>query len=222
MTLRTAELMSTLTSSLGFIHRFVPASERGLPTLLLLHGTGGLETDLLPLGSQLAPGAAMLSPRGKVLENAMPRFFRRLAQGIFDLRDLRLRTHELADFVEAASRTYNFEPRRLIALGYSNGANIAASMLLLHPHLLAGAILLRPMLPFIPNSIPNLTGIPVLISAGRLDQLVDKEETERLLALLQETRATVTLHWQTTGHQLTQEDIEAGREWLLKNASVLR
>jgi predicted esterase len=189
--------------------------------LLLLHGTGGNENDLLPLGNELAAGAAMLSPRGKVLENSMPRFFRRLAQGVFDLEDLKFRTHELASFVKSASAKYNFDPHRVIAVGYSNGANIAASMLVLHPSLLAGAILFRPSLPFIPNHVPDLAGVPVFVAAGRLDQLVPLEETEKLTALLREAEASVTLRWQSSGHALTSEDVEAGRQWLVKNASLL-
>ena len=202
------------------MHRFIPASEQDAPTLLLLHGTGGNETDLLPLGNQLALGAAMLSPRGKVLENGMPRFFRRLAQGVFDLEDLRFRTHELASFVNSASARYNFDPHRIVAVGYSNGANIAASMLLLHPSLLAGAILFRPSLPFMPDRVPDLAAIPVLVLAGRFDELVPQEETERLAALLEEARAAVILQWQSSGHTITSEDVEAGREWLLKNSSA--
>jgi len=202
------------------VHRFIPASEQDAPTLLLLHGTGGNETDLLPLGNQLALGAAMLSPRGKVLENGMPRYFRRLAQGVFDLEDLRFRTHELASFVNSASARYNFDPHRIVAVGYSNGANIAASMLLLHPSLLAGAILFRPSLPFMPDRVPDLAAIPVLVLAGRFDELVPHEETERLAALLEEARAAVILQWQSSGHTITSEDVEAGREWLLKNSST--
>ncbi len=137
--------------SLGFAHRFVPASLAGLPALLLLHGTGGNEDDLLPLAERLLPGAAQLSPRGRVLERGMPRFFRRLAEGVFDLDDLRLRTHELADFVDAARRTYDLGAVAPIAVGLSNGANIAAAMLLLRPGTLGGALLLRPMVPLEPD-----------------------------------------------------------------------
>jgi predicted esterase len=213
--------MRTVMSPSEFVHSFVPASKQGLPTLLLLHGTGGDETDLLPLGTQLAPGAAMLSPRGKVLENGMPRFFRRLAQGVFDLEDLRFRTHELAGFVNSASAKYNFNPHRVVAVGYSNGANIAASMLLLHPSLLAGAILFRPGLPFVPDRVPDLTGISVLVAAGRFDEFVRQEETERLVALLKEAQAAVNLHWHSSGHALAGEEVEEAREWLLENPSAL-
>jgi len=213
--------MRTVTSPSEFVHSFVPASKQGLPTLLLLHGTGGDETDLLLPGTQLTPGAGMLSPRGKVLENGMPRFFRRFAQGVFDLEDLRFRTHELADFVNSASAKYNFDPHRVVAVGYSNGANIAASMLLLHSSLLAGAILFRPGLPFIPDHVPDLTGIPVLIAAGRFDEFVPQEQTERLATLTKEAQATVNLHWQSSGHALSSEEVEEARKWLLKNSSAL-
>ncbi len=200
---------------LGFTHRFTPASKSGSgTTLLLLHGTGGDETDMLPLGHALAPDAAMLSPRGKVLENGMPRFFRRLAEGVFDLEDLRFRTHELADFVESAAAHYSFDLSSVIAVGFSNGANIAASMLLLRPRLLAGAVLFRPMVPLIPENLPNLSGIRIFIAAGRQDPIVSPAETHRLETLLRQAGAEVTLHWQLAGHTLTSEEIEIAQEWL--------
>lgn len=200
---------------LGFIHSFVPAQELDSSfTLLLLHGTGGNERDLLPLGRSLAPGAALLSPRGKVLENGMPRFFRRLAEGVFDLDDLRFRTQELTDFVEAASAVYSFDPSKVIAVGYSNGANIAASILLLRPRLLAGAVLFRPMVPLVPETLPDLSGISVFISAGRVDPIVPQEQTERLVTLLQDCGADVTLHWQNGGHTLSAQEVDEAKEWL--------
>src|SRR5437588_9417037 len=147
-----------------FIHEFVPGSSER--TLLLLHGTGGNERDLIPLGHELDPGAALLSPRGKVLEHGMPRFFRRLAEGVFDLEDLTRRTHELADFVADAATRYGFDPRNVIAVGFSNGANIAASLLLLRPETLAAAVLFRPMIPLVPETLPDLSRVPVFIAAG--------------------------------------------------------
>lgn len=198
---------------LGFIHRFVPAPGT-TRTLLLLHGTGANEDDLLGLGARLDPSANLLSPRGKVLENGMPRFFQRLAMGVFDLEDLRLRTAELADFVAAASNTYGFDPRHVTAVGYSNGANIAASLLLLRPDVLQGAVLLRPMVPLIPEKAPELLGVDVFLSAGRLDPIVRPEETERLADLLQQYGASVTLQWSPQGHELTQSEIEQARHWL--------
>ncbi|GCE10842.1 alpha/beta hydrolase [Tengunoibacter tsumagoiensis] len=198
-----------------FVHRFVPAEDAAqAPTLLLLHGTGGTEDDLLDLGKMLVPGAALLSLRGKVLENGMPRFFRRLAEGVFDLEDLRFRTHELADFVQTASQFYHFDAANVIAVGYSNGANIAASTLLLRPGVLAGALLFHPMLPFIPEQLPDLQGTAVFISAGRRDPIVPQPQTEKLAQLLQEAHATVTTHWHEGGHSINHEDVRQGRTWI--------
>jgi len=197
---------------LGFAHRFLPGSP-SLPVLLLLHGTGGDESDLLPLGEALLPGAPRLSPRGKVLENGMPRFFRRLAEGVFDLDDLRKRTDELADFVEAATEAYGLNGHRTIAVGLSNGANIAASMLLLRPETLGGALLIRPMVPLVPETLPDLSGVSVQINAGQMDPLVPPPQSEALAKLLTDTGANVKLHWIAGGHALTREDLEAGREW---------
>src|ERR1044071_2298743 len=147
-----------------FLHEFVPGnSDR---TLLLLHGTGGNERDLIPLGHELDPNASLLSPRGKVLENGMPRFFRRLAEGVFDLEDLRKRTHELADFVVSAAERYKIDVKKIVAVGYSNGANIAASVLLLRPEVLSAAILFRAMVPLIPQTLPNLSDKPIFMSSG--------------------------------------------------------
>src|SRR5262249_7162147 len=160
--------------------------------LLLLHGTGGDENDLLPLGQVLAPGAALLSPRGKVLENGMPRFFRRLAMGVFDEQDLRFRSRELAEFVQTASDQYGFDSQKVIGVGYSNGANIAASLLLLHPGVLRAAALFSPMVPLEPERLPNLTGVAVFVAAGRSDPIVPPENTRRLQSLLTEAGAAVT------------------------------
>lgn len=207
------------TSDLGFIHRYSAPATDAAPTLLLLHGTGGNEDDLLQLGRALAPEAALLSPRGKVLEQGMPRFFRRLAAGVFDLDDLALRTHELAGFVEAASAAYGFNLRNVIAVGFSNGANIAASLLLLHPRLLRGAALFRPMVPLQPQTQPDLTGVAVFAAAGRFDTMVRPDETERLVALLRAAGAEVTLHWQAGGHSISPEEVEQARRWLVDTQS---
>jgi predicted esterase len=182
--------------------------------LLLLHGTGGNEQDLLPLAPELLPEAGALSPRGEVLERGMPRFFRRLAEGVFDLDDLRLRTAELADFVTAAAELYHFDPARVIAVGFSNGANIAASLLLLRPGVLRGAALFRAMVPLVPDPLPSLPRTPVLVSSGRADPIVTAAETERLVTLLGDAGAGVTLAWQAAGHQLVQEDMVRARDWL--------
>jgi phospholipase/carboxylesterase len=197
---------------LGFAHRFFPG-EAGA-TLLLLHGTGGSENDLVPLGRELAPGAAILSPRGKVSEYGAARFFRRLAEGVFDQEDLVFRTHELADFVEAASREYGFDQSRLVAVGYSNGANIAGSLMLLHPGLLRAAILLRAMVPFEPEETPDLSGMPVFLAAGRTDQMIPPQNTERLAEILGEAGADLDLRWRDTGHALTYEEVAEAKAWL--------
>jgi predicted esterase/catechol 2,3-dioxygenase-like lactoylglutathione lyase family enzyme len=202
------------TTGLGFIHQYVPATVTGRPTLLLLHGTGGDESDLLDLGRALAPGAALLSPRGQVLEQGMPRFFRRLAPGVFDEADLRQRTDELAGFVSAASATYEFDAGDVVAVGYSNGANIAASLLLARPGVLRAAVLLRAMTPFTPETLPDLAGTPVLLLAGQTDPLIPAAEAERLAMLLRGAGAAVTLHWQPGGHELTPDDLRVATAWL--------
>jgi predicted esterase len=195
------------------VHRWVPAERAGLPTLLMLHGTGGDENDLLPLGRQLLPGAAMLSVRGNVLEHGAPRFFRRLAEGVFDIDDLHRRTDELADFVTAASEEFEIPENSLYAVGYSNGANIAGSMLLTRPTVLAGGVLLRAMVPFEPVIPPVLTGKRVLISAGKVDQMISPVGTERLAAILRGAGADVDLVWQPTGHGLTAGDLAAAQKF---------
>ena len=197
---------------LGFVHRFFPA-ESGA-TLLLLHGTGGDENDLVPLGRELAPNAAILSPRGKVSEYGAARFFRRLAEGVFDQEDLVFRTHELAGFVEAAVEEYGLDPSRLVAAGYSNGANIAASLMLLHPGLLRAAILFRAMVPFEPEDVPDLSGMPVFLAAGRMDRMIPPQNTERLAEILREAGATLDLRWRNAGHPLTYEEVAEAKQWL--------
>jgi predicted esterase len=199
---------------LSFTHLYQPPSTVGAPTLLMLHGTGGNEHDLVPLAAELLPRAGVLSPRGKVLEHGMPRFFRRFAEGVFDLDDLRQRTRELADFVAEASGHYKFDRSRVIAVGFSNGANIAGSMLLLAPGTLAGAVLFRAMVPIVPDPLPALAGTPVLISNGRVDPLVPVAETDRLAALLRSAGADVTVTWHQAGHQLVHDDLTQARAWL--------
>jgi phospholipase/carboxylesterase len=195
-----------------FIHEFVPGHSSR--TLLLLHGTGGNERDLIPLGRELDSNAALLSPRGKVLENGMPRFFRRLAECVFDLEDLKYRTNELADFVAAAAQHYGFATDNVVAVGYSNGANIAASMLLLRPEILSAAILFRAMVPLIPDRQPNLPSIRVWIGAGEHDPIIPTSETNALAELLRNDGADVTIRYFQTGHQLTRDDVDAARDWL--------
>jgi phospholipase/carboxylesterase len=205
-------------SDLGFIHRFVPASaDSPAPrTLLLLHGTGANEDDLLNLGRALDPTAALLSPRGKVLEGGAPRFFRRLAEGVFDEKDVVARAHELADFVEAAAIHYQIDPARIIPVGYSNGANIAAAMILLGAAKFSQAILLRPMVPLRPLTLPDLKETGVLLSAGQFDPIARPTIVRRLGELLNKAGAKVSLQFQQGGHELTPADVEAARQWLAK------
>jgi phospholipase/carboxylesterase len=197
---------------LGFVHRFFPGASGA--TLILLHGTGGDENDLVPLGRELAPDAAILSPRGKVSEYGAARFFRRLAEGVFDHEDLVFRTHELAGFVESAAQEYGFDVSRLVAAGYSNGANIAASLMLLHPGLLRAAVLFRAMVPFEPEVPPDLSGMRVFLAAGRRDQMIAPQSTERLAEILREAGADLDLRWRDTGHALSYEEVEEAKEWL--------
>jgi phospholipase/carboxylesterase len=198
--------------ALGFVHRYVEGSSS--TTLLLLHGTGGDENDLLPLGRALAPEANLLSPRGKVLEAGMPRFFRRLAMGVFDVEDLKRRTHELGDFIEEASTAYGLDQERIVALGYSNGANIAASLLLLRPGLLRAAALLHAMVPFQPDDLPDLSGTSALVTAGRNDTMIPPDHPEMLARMLEQTGADVVLDWHPGGHQLGPAELAAVKTWL--------
>lgn len=225
--------MNTKNHNIGFVHKFIPANagktERRtrtsgqnkilVPTLLLLHGTGGNEEDLIPFARQIISSeVAILSPRGKVVENGMyPRFFRRLAEGVFDIEDLKFRTIELANFVNDASKAYGFDIRHVIAVGYSNGANIAASMLLLRPEILSAAILFRAMVPLVPQVLPDLTNKHIFMSSGLYDPIVSKEDAERLFDLFKKTGANVSLHWQNSGHELVMEDVNKAKEWLLLN-----
>ena len=206
-----------MSTDLGFIHKL----ERGSSevTLLLLHGTGGDEDSLLSLGRNVAPEANLLSPRGKVLEAGMPRFFRRLAMGVFDIEDLIARTAELARFVGDAAAAYNLDRERVFALGYSNGANIAASLLLLHPETVAGAALLHAMVPLRPDRLAELNGKPVLMTGGQRDQMIPREQTEALRALLEESGASVSLQWQPGGHEVSNKEVEILREWISNTLS---
>jgi phospholipase/carboxylesterase len=200
--------------SLAFTHRFEPATDAAAPPLLLLHGTGGDEGDLLALGRTVAPGSALLSPRGKVLENGMPRFFRRLAEGVFDEADVRRRAHELAAFVAEARAAYGLAAP--VALGFSNGANIAAALLYLAPEALAGAILLRAMVPLPEPPQADLAGKPVLILSGSMDPIVPAENAARLAARLSAAGGAVTHRVLPAGHGLSQADVTLAKEWLAR------
>jgi predicted esterase len=201
-----------MTSDLGFVHRYEPGE--GHMTVLLLHGTGADENDLVPLGRAVAPGAALLSPRGQVLENGMPRFFRRLAMGVFDLEDLEKRTADLARFVGAAAEHYGIDLAHTIVLGYSNGANIAASLLLSEPGLVRSAVLLHAMVPFRPEEPLDLTGTKVMLTGGRADPMIPLDQTLELAEILRAGGAEVDLHVVPGGHELAGPEVESVREWI--------
>jgi predicted esterase len=211
-----------MTKDLGFIHRFVPASDPASgETLLVLHGTGGDENDLIGIGQAVAPGAAILSPRGNVLENGAPRFFRRISEGVFDPREVRARGEELARFIRSAVIAYRLDAGRVFALGYSNGANIASTLMFIEPGILQGSILLRPMLVYEPTVQSDLSGSAVFISAGRMDPIVPTTSVERLVSLFEASHADVTLKWQLAGHSLVPSEVRDAAEWLaLQRARV--
>ena len=192
---------------------FVPHKEASR-VLLLLHGTGGSESDLLGLGRELDPTAALLSPRGKVLENGMPRFFRRLAEGVFDEEDIRFRGQELAGFVREARREFDVEHTTLTAVGYSNGANIASALLLLHPEILDSAVLIRPMVPLVPPLPPDLSKKRILLLGGRADPIAPPQEVTRLASLFDSYGAQTETVTQNASHGLVSEDIERAKKWL--------
>lgn len=204
-----------MSEDLGFIHRFLPAQEPASgETLLVLHGTGGDENDLVGIGQAIAPGAAILSPRGNVLENGAPRFFRRLSEGVFDHKEVRSRGEELVRFVRAATAAYSLDASRIFAFGFSNGANIASTVMFIAPGLLQGAILFRPMLVFEPDQLPDLSGSSVLVSAGRMDPIVPAESVERLVELFKSSRAEISLNWQLAGHNLVPSEVREAADWL--------
>jgi predicted esterase len=198
-------------AELSFRHRYLPGTSPR--TLLVLHGTGGNEDDLLPLAREIAPDANLLSPRGQVLEHGMPRFFRRLAMGVFDEADIHRRAADLAAFIASAADAYGFDASAVYGFGYSNGANIAAALLLLHPTALAGAALLRPVLPLEPDTPPDLTGKPILIAAGERDPYSPRERVDALADRLTAAGAAVDVRWQPGGHELSREELELVRQW---------
>ncbi|MFC7370195.1 alpha/beta hydrolase [Fictibacillus iocasae] len=197
-------------------HIFRKGNDEKKPVLLLLHGTGGNEEDLLPLSGMISPESSVLSVRGNVLENGMPRFFRRLSEGVFDEADLIFRTNELNDFLQEAAERYNFDRDNVVAVGYSNGANIAGSMLFHHEKSLKGAILHHPMVPRRGIEIPSLAGLPVFIGAGKNDPICPAHETEELEQMLSQVGAKVEVKWEQMGHQLTRSEVEAAAEFFKK------
>ena len=198
----------------GFVYETQPAAADDRPALLLLHGTGGGEHDLLPLGRLLCDGAALLSPRGRVVEHGMPRFFRRFAEGVFDLDDVATRAAELAAFVPAAVDAHGLDRSRVVAVGYSNGANIAHATALLHPGTFHALVLLHPQFVLAPEPLPDLRGLPVFIAAGERDPIVARDETERLVDVLTRAGAQVTIHWLPGGHSLSRDETDLARDWL--------
>ncbi|WP_428032651.1 alpha/beta hydrolase [Ancylobacter sp.] len=197
---------------LSFVHRFEPATRQDVAPLLLLHGTGGDENDLIPLGDMIAPGAALLSPRGKVLEGGMPRFFRRLREGVFDEDDVRARAAELAAFIAEARAAYGLAAP--IAVGFSNGANIAAALLLTQPKVLAGAILIRAMVPLAVPPAADLAGKRVLLLSGATDPIVPENNAVRLAGQLRAAGADLDHRTLPAGHGLSQGDLTLARAWL--------
>jgi len=200
---------------LAYHHRFEPGTDASAPPLLLLHGTGGDENDLIPLAQQLSPKSALLSPRGDVQEIGHPRFFRRFAEGVFDFADVERRAHALADFIGAAAQQYGFNASRLTALGLSNGANIAASVLLLRPDSLAAAVLLRPMVVLNPPSLPRLDRKRILICSGTHDPIVPPDHPQLLAEMFRRAGAEVSWHSSDAGHRLVSTDIVATKTFLI-------
>lgn len=198
-------------------HLFRKGTGPTAPVLLLLHGTGGTENDLLPLGPMIHPASSLLSVRGNVTENGMPRFFKRLAEGVFDEEDLIFRTRELHEFLDQAAVQHEFDRGNIVAVGYSNGANIAGSLLFHYPNALRGAILYHPMVPRRGIDLPDLTGVPVFIGAGTNDPICSPQESEELNRLLSGAGASVTLHWESYGHQLTGPEVDASGEWFRRH-----
>jgi len=196
----------------NFIHRFLPGTDAARHPLLLLHGTGGNEDDLIPVGEMIDPAAGILSPRGNVLEHGMPRFFKRLGEGVFDYPDVIARAHELADFV--AEQTTGHSMKKPIAVGFSNGANIAAALLYLRPEVLAGAVLIRAMLPLPTKPEHALGGLPVMIVSGRMDPILPLDNAKRLAEALREHGATVDHRVLETGHGMTRNDVDLARGFI--------
>jgi phospholipase/carboxylesterase len=206
--------MAPVSQLAGYDYHYEPGTDATQPVLLLLHGTGGNETDLIPLARLIAPAASLVSPRGNVLENGMPRFFRRIAEGVFDLEDLRVRTQQMGQFIREAALAHDFDTSRVVALGFSNGANIAASLMLSDPSALRHGMLIRAMVPFEPKEKPDLRTSSALLSEGQTDPIVPRQNAERLAELLRGAGARVELVWQQAGHAMVQGDVTAAQSYL--------
>jgi phospholipase/carboxylesterase len=205
---------ATKNDDLGFIHNFIPAQNSDGKVLLLLHGTGGNEDDLLTIAQMIDERATILAPRGKVLESGMPRFFKRFAEGVFDLEDLKFRTNELANFIGNASEKYAFDLRSVVTIGYSNGANIGATLLLLRHESMKNVILFRAMISLVPDKLPDLSGRKVFISGGRFDPFIPQDKTIELKQTLEKAGAEVKMNWEESAHGLVQEEITKAKTWL--------
>lgn len=199
------------------IHLFQRGADESAPILVLFHGTGGNEHDLLPLARFISPASTVLSVRGNVLENGMPRFFRRLAEGVFDEADLVARTQEMKAFLGEAVEKYELDPNNLVGVGYSNGANIIGSLLFHYGNLFRAAILHHPMVPLRGLTLPDMSRLAVFIGAGANDPICAPQETEELQSLLESAGASVEVHWEHRGHQLTQTEAEAAARWFQNN-----
>lgn len=199
---------------LDYIHRFIHGQSSANPVLLLLHGTGGDENDMLDLGRSLYPGAALLSPRGKIMEDGNPRFFRRFSEGVFDEEDLKFRTDEMADFISQAIEHYRLGGRRLLVVGFSNGAALATNLLLNRPERLAGGVLLRALVPMAPARLPDLSGRTVFLASGRSDPFIPEARAQELAEVLGQAGAQVTVNWTNGGHQLTAAELDQAGDWL--------
>jgi predicted esterase len=204
-----------MSHKLNFIHKYIPSPDPASEiTLSLLHGTGVNEESFLSISNMILPQASVISPRGQILENGMPRFFRRLSEGVFDLPDWRMRTKELAEFIESSAQNYELESNKVIAVGYSNGANIASSVMFTFPKLISKAVLYHPMIPFVPDTTPDLSDLKVLIKAGTNDPIVRAEETIELQKLFENYGAHVEIYWHDMGHNLTREEIDRTSKFL--------
>ena len=187
------------------------------PVFLLLHGTGGNESDLLPLAEIIDPNASILSVRGNVSENGMPRFFKRLAAGVFDEEDLKLRTKELYEFIQESAENFSFDSKKVVPIGYSNGANIAANLLFHYENIFEKAILFHPMVPMRGIDLPDMSQTSVFIGAGENDPICLPEETKELANLLHSAQASVFIQWEKMGHQLTRSEVDSAKKWYEKD-----